>query len=462
MLTAKRALDTRGLKRVPNVPAGAGLGGMFAFRRDPIGFLRAGLKSYGDIFRFRVLGVPFIIVNHPDFVQHVFVDNSENYDKNSWLYRAVRPVLRDGLIGNVGGEYWRRQRKIMNPSFQPQTVALFARYMTEETIKIIDRWEKTPGVGGVIDVSEDIGELALTIVTRSLFSTSVSQHVLEMQRAFYEANTILADFFRFPFPPLTVPTPRNRRLHRLIRKVDDIVVGYIQQRIKGNADCHEPDLLSMLMNSVDEETGQGMSIDQLKHEVLNVGVGAYETTTNTVAWAFYLLAHHPEAEERLHAEVLQVCGTRVPTYEDLPRLRYTRMVIDETLRLYSPAWQTMRRAIHDDVIGGFHIPAESNIYLNSYLLHRHENFWEQPEDFIPERFTDEGIAGRPRHIYAPFGGGPRICLGKYFALTELQLVLATITQRYRLRLPPGARPVEAEPLITLHPKGGIHLLLERR
>jgi cytochrome P450 len=137
-------------------------------------------------------------------------------------------------------------------------------------------------------------------------------------------------------------------------------------------------------------------------------------------------------------------------------------VIDETLRLYSPAWQTMRRAIKDDNVGGYHIPAESNIYFNSYLLHRHSDFWERPEDFVPERFTEEGIASRPKHVYTPFGGGPRICLGKYFALTELQLVLATISQRYRLRLPPGSKPVEAEPLITLHPKGGIHLVLQRK
>jgi cytochrome P450 len=349
----------------------------------------------------------------------------------------------------------------MNPSFQPPSVALFARYMTEETVKIMDRWEKNPGVGGTVDVSSDIGELALTIVTRSLFSTSVSEHVIMLQRAFYEANTILADFFRFPFPPLTVPIPRNRKLHRLIREVDDIVASHIRERMQAsNGD--EPDLLSMLMNSVDDETGQPMSIEQLKHEVLNVGVGAYETTTNTVAWACYLLARHPETDEQVHAEVQQVCGTRIPTYEDLPRLRTTRMVIDETLRLYSPAWQTMRRAIKEDVVGGFYIPAEANIYLNSYLLHRHKSFWERPEEFMPERFSDEGITGRPKHVYMPFGGGPRICLGKYFALTELQLVLATISQRYRLRLPPGAPPVEAEPLITLHPKGGVHLVLERR
>jgi len=453
--------DIRQLKRIPRVPVSHGLGGMFAFRRDPINFLKSGLERYGDIFRFRVFGVPFIILNHPDLVQHVFVDNSQNYDKDSWLYRVVQPVLRDGLIGNAGGDYWRRQRKIMNPSFQPATVALFARYMTEETVKMMDRWEKNPGIGKTVDVSNDIGELALTIVTRSLFSTSIGRHILDLQQAFYEANTILADFFRFPFPPLSIPTARNRRLRALIRKVDDMVVGFITDRISGALRCDEPDLLWMLMNSIDDETGEGMSIEQLTHEVLNVGVGAYETTTNTVAWAFYLLAQHPDVEARVRDEVARVCGNRIPTYEDLPRLSYTRMVVDETLRLYSPAWQTMRRAIHDDNVAGYYVPANANIYLNSYLLHRHRSFWESPDAFIPERFSAEGIASRPKHVYMPFGGGPRICLGKYFALTELQLVVATISQRFTLRLPPGAAPVEAEPLITLHPKGGVHLVVER-
>ena len=228
----------------------------------------------------------------------------------------------------------------------------------------------------------------------------------------------------------------------------------------GTARPGAPDLLSMLMAAVDEETGERMSRDQLKHEVLNVGIGAYETTTNTVAWALYLLAQHPESDRRVRAEVREVCGDEVPRYQDLPRLPYTRMVIDETLRLYSPAWQTMRRAIDDDTIDGCHIPSNANVYLNSYLLHRHADFWEEPEEFVPERFSDEGIAARPKHVYMPFGGGPRVCLGKYFALTELQLVLATIVQRYRLRRPAGAPPVEAEPLITLHPKGGVHLVLE--
>ncbi len=435
---------------------------MFAFRRDPIAFLEAGLRRHGDIFRFRALGVPFIIVNHPDLVRHVFVDNSDNYDKNSWLYRVVRPVLRDGLIGNPGGEDWSSRRRLMNPSFLPATVALFARYMTEETVKMMDRWERKPGLGGTVDLTVEIGELVLHIVTKSLFSTSISQHIVDLQQAFHEANSILAGFFRFPFVPLTVPIPRHRRLRALIRRVDDMVLTFIHERTNGTRRCDEPDLLALLMGSVDEETGKGLTVEQLKHEVLNVGIGAYETTTNTVAWAFYLLARHPEAEKRLQAEVEAVCGPRVPTYADLPRLRYTRMVIDETLRLYSPAWQTMRRAIHDDNVGGYHVPANSNVYLNSYLLHRHRDFWERPDDFVPERFSEEGIASRPKHVYAPFGAGPRICLGKYFALTELQLVVATISQRFSLRLQAGAQPVEALPLITLHPKDGVHLVVHRK
>jgi cytochrome P450 len=434
---------------------------MFTFRRDPIRFLQATLAQHGDIFRFHVLGMPFIMLNHPDLVQRVLVENAENYDKGSWLYNVVKPVVRNGLIGSVGGDSWRRQRKIMSPPFQPATVPLFASYMTDEIVKMMDRWEKAPGVGGTVDVSADLGELVLTIVTRCLFSTTIDRHIREVQQSFHEANAILADFFRFPFIPLSVPTPRHRRLRQLIRRVDDIADFYVRQRLDAGLQDHQPDLLSMLMKATDDE-GRAMSVGQLKDEVLNVAIGAYETTAGAAAWAFYLLARHPEVEERVWSEVREVCGSRTPGYEDIARLTYTRMVIDETLRLYSPAWQTMRRAIQDDSVGGYHIPANSNVYVNNYLFHRHRDLWPRPEEFIPERFTSELVAARAKNVYAPFGAGPRVCLGKHFALMELRLLLATVSQRCRLRLVPGSPPVEPEPLIMLHPKGGVRLILERR
>ncbi|MFF9864549.1 cytochrome P450 [Streptomyces sp. NPDC013953] len=451
-----------GTREIPTIRRRDGLGGTLAFRNDPLHFLGAGLERYGDIFRFRPLGIPIVMVNHPDHIRHILVEKGESYDKDAVLFRVVRPVLRQGLIANADMELWRRQRRMMAPHFTPRTVGNFARNMTDETALMLQRWERRPG--DVLDVTDEIGQLALRIVNRSLFSAEVGATAQAFERAFGTANAILGAFFRFPFPPLNVPTPRSRKLHRAIDEMDTFVSTFIRARLAEETPAGEDaDLLTLLLHSVDEEDGKGMDLEQLHHEVLNICIGAYETTTNTLSWAFYLLARHPEVEAKLQAEVDAALGGRsVPSFEDLPALPYTRMVIDETLRIYSPAYQFMRRAREEDTVGGYRVPAHTNILVNSYFLHRHPDFWEEPERFVPERFTPEAIAARPKHVYTPFGAGHRICIGKHFALTELILVLATVARRYRLTLPDATTEVVPEALITLHPKGGIHLRLEER
>lgn len=470
--------DTR---EIPTIGWSGGIGGTLAFKRDQLAFLRRGIDRYGDIFRFRPLGIPMVLVNHPDYIRHVLVDEGEKYDKNAVLFKVVRPVLRKGLIANPDMELWRRQRRMMAPHFTPRTVATFIGNMTDETEQMLDRWERNYGAGGTIDVTDEIGQLALRIVNRSLFSAQVGASAQAFERAFGEANAILGAFFRFPFPPLTVPIRRHRRLRAAIAAMDEFVSAFIHRRLHeqlpapredpaapadtgaGPAPPAEPtDLLTLLLHTVDVEDGNGMDLEQLHHEVLNICIGAYETTTNTLSWAFYLLARHPQAEERLHAEVDTVLAGRLPTVDDLTRLPYTRMVADETLRIYSPAYQFMRRASADDVIDGYRVPAGTNMLINSYFLHRHPDFWDDPERFDPLRFTPEQIARRPKHAYVPFGSGHRVCIGKHFALAELVLVLATVASRYRLVSPPGAPEVRPEALITLHPHGGVHLTLERR
>jgi cytochrome P450 len=455
------------LKPVPCVRRRDGIGGTLAFRRDPLSFLRGGLDKHGDIFKFRVLGVPLTLINHPDAVRHVLVENSENYDKNNLLYNIARVGLRTGLIANPGGEHWRRQRKLMNPSFLPRSVAHFARIMVDESNAVVDDWERTQRAGTPIDVGTELGELVLRIVMKSVFSVE-SGSTVDLQRIFHELNTRFANYLKFPFPPLFVPMPRHARIRKLIRDADDRVFGLIRERLDGGTasggavDTTEPDLLSLLMAATYEESGGHMTIEHLQHEVGNILTGAFDTTTNTVAWLFYLLARHPVAQQRLFDEVDAVCAGRLPSYDDLPKLKFLRMAIDETMRMYPPGYQIMRRAIQDDVLLDHHVPANSNVLVNTYLLHRHAAFWSHPESFDPDRFSPEETAKRPKHVYAPFGAGPRICIGKYFALTELCLIIATISQRFRLELQPGAPAVEVEPLITLNARGGIHLRLEAR
>ncbi|MFE4915455.1 cytochrome P450 [Streptomyces sp. NPDC056652] len=405
-----------------------------------------------------------VMLNHPDYIRHVLVDKSEQYDKNAAVFKIARPVLRDGLIATPDMELWRRQRRMMAPYFTPRTVSNFARNMTDETTSMLGRWEERSDPAAALDVTDEFGQLALRIVSKSLFNAEVGDAAQAFERAFQLANTVLGDFFSFPFPPLGFPTPSHVRLRRAIDRMDGFVSGFISERLAQGVEAgEEPDLLSLFLGAVDENDGKGMDLEQLHHEVLNICVGAYETTTNTLAWAFYLLARHPEVERKLHAEVDRVLGERtVPAFEDLPELTYTRMIVDEVLRIYSPAYQLMRRAREDDVIDGYRVPAGTQVLVNSYLLHRHPDFWEDPERFDPERFGAEEIAKRPRHAYVPFGSGPRVCLGKHFALTEICLAMAAIARRYRLVSPPGAPEVLPDALITLHPKGGVHLRLERR
>ncbi|WP_330184295.1 cytochrome P450 [Nocardia sp. NBC_01503] len=446
---------------IPRLGRPDGLDNALALRRDQLGFLSEGLARRGDVFEFSLLGLPMVLVNHPDHIRHILLDNSDGYDKNAVLFKIVRPVLRKGLIANADHELWQRQRRMIAPHLTPRAISGLARNMTAETERMLDRWDASDAP--VLDITDQIGQLALRIVNRSLFSADVDTTALAFERAFGAANAILGEYFRFPFPPLSVPTRKHRRLRRAIADMDAFVSGFITERAaRPPATGEAADLLTMLMHAVDEIDGRGMDIEQLHHEVLNICIGAYETTTNTLSWAFYLLARHPEVERRVHEEVDRVIGDRIPEFADIPRLPYLRMVIDETLRIYSPAYQFMRRALADDEIGGYRIRKGSNILINSYLLHRHPEFWEDPERFDPERFSAENIARRPKHAYIPFGSGHRVCVGKHFALTELVLVLATVAARYRLRLPNDAASIQPEALITLHPAGGVHLCPQRR
>ncbi|WP_203984475.1 cytochrome P450 [Sphaerisporangium rufum] len=418
------------------------------------------IDAHGDIVAIRVLGIKMIMLNHPDYFERVLVRNHENYDKSTFLFRAVEPILRGGLIGNVGGEPWRRQRRIMQPSFHRPKVAGFAENMTDETARMLRRWDRQYGPDDVVNVSTELGQLAMRIVFRSLFGAEVGARGDAIEQMFLEANQIVGAFFRFPFPPLSWPTRPHRRLNEIIRTMDGFVSDVIRSRIDSDED--HLDLLTALMNAVDEETGTGMTPLQLHREVLNIIIGGYETTSNSVAWLIHLIGQHPDVQARLHAEVDEVLGGRVPAFDDVPRLVYTRMIVDETLRLYTPAWQTMRRAIEEDEMGGYRIPAGSDVYLNMFTLHRHPEYWPDPHVFDPERFTPEQVDARPRHAYIPFASGPRNCIGKHFALTELTLILAMVAQAYRVEIPEERRYVEIEPLITMHPKGGIHARMARR
>lgn len=400
-----------------------------------------------------------VAITHPDYVRHVLVDNHENYDKNSFIYRAVAPILRGGLIGNFGGESWRRQRRLATPSFHRPRVMDFSANMTDEINAMLSRWDRDFDDQDTVDVTRELGYVAMRVVTRTLFGADIGDSSERIEAEFLAANEIIGRFLRLPFPPLSWPTPARRRLRALIKSMDGFIVDLIEKR--RNQAGERRDLVTILASAVDED-GTGMTAEQLHSEVLNIIIGGYETTTNTASWLLYLLAKHPDVQQRLYEEVRNAIGDREPTFADLANTPYARMIIDETLRLYTPAWQTMRHTIGEDAIGGYRIPADTDMYINMYVLHRHPEFWPQPEIFDPERFSPEQLNTRPKHAYVPFGNGPRNCLGKHFALVELHLLLIMMVQRYQMMLPGGAPPAEMVPLVTLHPKNGIQVQVTQR
>lgn len=449
-------------KRIPHAPGNWLVGNLGEFRRNPLDFLVGIAGQYGDIVRFRVMYYSGILLNHPDYIKHVLQDNNRNYNKKNFDYEMLKPVLGEGLLTS-DGDFWLRQRRLMQPAFHRKRIAGFGALMVEATGQMLERWEHHARQDGdtPLDVAEEMMRLTLHIVGQALFSQDISQEADTVGESFTYVNQALVDRIRRPFaPPLSWPTPGNRRFHyqvaRLNQVVDEIITGR-QVALRHNGQEGE-DLLAMLLMARDEDTGEGMSVSQLRDEVMTLLLAGHETTANALSWTWYLLSQHPHVRQRLEAELSQALGGRMPQVEDLPSLPFTRQVIQEALRLYPPAWIISRRTIQADEIGGYPIPANSLVDMSAYVTHRHPRYWPNPEVFDPDRFAPGRAEELPPFAYFPFGGGPRLCIGRDFALLEAQLILASVAQRFRLELLPG-HPVEPEPLITLRPMYGLKMIL---
>ena len=453
---------TRGaiLLRYKHAPGPHGhflLGSTREIRRDPLRFGLAMTEQYSDIVRIRFLFWHAYLVNHPDGVKHILQENHQNYTKGIYAYKMFMPLLGQGLVTN-SGESWLHQRHLMQPSFHRKRLAAFGTLMTGATVAMLDQWQGFAQCNQPLAVGAEMLRLTLYIAGKALFNIDLSDETHTVGQAVTTVNKLLSDYLYTPFPPLNVPTSRNRRLQAACRTLDQVVHGIITQRRQQNTDTG--DLLSMLLLARDEETGQGMSDQQVRDEVITLLIAGHETVSAALTWIWYLLSHYPDVEDRLHTELDTVLGGHLPAVDHLARLSYTRMVLEEALRLYPPAWVFGRKAIADDEIGGYFIPANSMIVLSPYMTHHHPAFWENPEVFDPERFTPERSASRPHYAYFPFGGGPRMCIGSNFALMEMQLILATLAQRYKLRLLPG-HLVEPEALLSLRPRYGLPMTLHR-
>lgn len=415
---------------------------------------------YGDVVRFRFLFWPAYVLYHPEQVKWVLQGNYRNYNKNFPNMKAAREIFGTGLFTN-DGDSWLRQRRLMQPAFHHKRLAGFGRLMSEATSAMLERWQRSAPGDAPMDVQIEMMRLTLRIAGLALFSHDLANEVDRIGRTFTTLGPLISRYTTLPFPPLWVPTPRNRRLLAGLDALNSVVYAIIEERRKQPADTQATDLLGMLLSARDEETGLGMSDQQVRDEVLTLLLGGHETTATALAWTWYLLAQHPEVEHRLHVELEQVLAGRNPAVDDLDALPYTRMVIQEAMRLYPPVFGLTRFALASDEMGGYPVPANSVIFLSAYCTHRHPAFWQEPEVFDPQRFTPARAAGRPRFAYFPFGGGPRQCIGNTFAMMEALLVLATVAQRYALRQVPG-HPVELQVLPTLRPRHGLPMTLHPR
>jgi cytochrome P450 len=442
---------------VPGPKAFWPIGHAYSFRRDPLAFLTRLAREYGDVALFKAGPQRVYLLNHPDYVRDVLVTHHTRFHKGRALQRAKR-LLGEGLLTSEG-EFWRRQRRLAQPAFHRQRINSYGRLMIEYAETFGARWHD----GQTLDISEEMMRLTLAVVGKTLFDADVESDADEVGEALTEVMNLFG-YLMLPFSELLekLPLPPRRRFLRARARLDAVIYRIIEEHKRTGTD--RGDLLSMLLLAVDEEGDRtGMTNEQLRDEAMTIFLAGHETTANALTWAWYLLAQNPEVEARLHEELDALLeGGRAPTSADAAALRYTEMVVAETMRLYPPAWAIGRLGIEDHEVGGYLIPRGSLVLVSQYVMHRDPRFFPDPERFDPERWTPEAKAARPQFSYFPFGGGPRRCIGEGFAWMEATLILATLARRWRARTLPGQK-VETQPRITLRPgKGGVPMRVERR
>ena len=429
-----------------------------AIRRDPAGVFMQAALQFGDVVYFRIGPRRGYLITNPDDVRHVLQDNARNYHKSP-LYDKLRMFLGNGLLTSED-DFWLRQRRIAQPAFHRQRMTALASVMAGAARDAAARWQPFASTGQPVDVDEEMMRLTRTVVVRALLGADLGPFTSTIDQAWTTINEHIGEsFWSLGFD--TLPTPKYRRFkaaRAVLRGAVDHVIA--ERRRNPPGDDVGGELLSMLM-ARDEETGETMTDEQLRVEVTTFLLAGQETTSLALTWTWYLLSQHPQARQRLEDELDGVLKGRPPEYSDLVNLPYLRMVVDESLRLYPPAWGFSRQALAEDRLGGFRLPRGWLAFVIPYVLHRLPAFWPNPDQFDPERFLPERSADRPKFAYIPFGAGPRQCIGNQFALIETQLSVATFAQSYRLHLPPGHR-ADPWPLITLRPRFGMPMIIERR
>ncbi|MGB0839413.1 MAG: cytochrome P450 [Chitinophagales bacterium] len=451
----------KSVKKIPKIPDSSRFfGNIPEMNKDVVGFFHRCQQEHNEIFEVTFIrDFKGVFVFNSDMIKHVLVKNNRNYVK-SLEYKTLKRVLGNGILVSEG-DFWRKQRRLAQPAFHRQRLANLNNLMVDCTQTLLEDLAETPA-NKAFDLHEKMMQLTMDIVSRALFSFEKGAEGETIAKVIEAGNHYINYQIRFPFPfTKYLPVPTNLKWWRLRGSLAKVMMDVIRDRQMGKV-TDKDDLMQMLVEVQDEDTGKKMSTQQLFDEALTIFVAGHETTAVALSWVWYLLGKNPDKAAKLYEEVDRVLGNRTPTMEDLRQLTYTRWVIDETMRLYPPAWIMGRQPLEEDNICGYPVPKENMVKIFVYGIHRDPRFYTNPDAFEPERFAPEIAKQRPKYAYLPFGGGPRLCIGNNFALMEMQIVLAMMAQRFRFRLAKPDETIGLEPLVTLRPKGGVAVFVEKR
>jgi cytochrome P450 len=425
-----------------------------AIMRDPLTWLEGAVARYGDHVAFPLPHAPVLLVNTPSGARRVLQENHRAYSKATVQYGALALVAGQGLL-SADGDVWRRHRRIMQPAFHHGGLDQVAGHTLAASAGLRAAWDDAGGEA--VDADAATLRAMLEVVGRTLFADDLAADGARVVGAVDDALRVVLARARSPLaagPLGRLPTPSRARLARAVATLDDVCARVVTRRRARGIGPDDADLLAVLLRASEE-----LSPREIRDELVTLVIAGHETVASALTWTLHLLAGAPEVQARLHAELDDVLAGAAPTWADLPALRYTRAVLDEALRLYPPAWVITRRAEAADELDGVAIPAGTLVMLSPWLLHRRAATWPDPEAFDPTRFLARD--GR-REGYLPFGAGPRLCIGRDFALVEATLLLAALLRDRTVVRPAGAAVPRVEALVTLRPRHGLPLLLTVR
>lgn len=418
--------------------------------KDILGHFHRTVRKFPSISRAMIGPYHYVNISEPAFIEHVFT-HPDIYVKGR-DNKILRFLLGNGLVTSEG-EFWLKQRRLIQPLFHKQRLQSFVQKISESTLTMLKKWElKT---GAVTDIHAEMTSVTLDIVSQTLMSTEVKGDFKKLNDALLVVMEGMMNFFRLP---AWIPSPRNLKMKKNRAVLFDTIAKIIEERRKTKT-VHN-DLLTMLMEVEDADTRERMTDEQLRDEVITIFLAGHETTANALSYTFFLLAQHPVVKQRVVEEVKRVIGESEMSFENLSKLEYTTMVIKESMRLYPPVWGITRDAAKEDIIGGYRIKKGDSIAMSPYAVHRLEKYWENPTKFDPERFSPERMKNIHRYAWFPFGGGQRFCIGNNFAMMEMQIVVALACTQFNFSLAENFK-LELEPLVTLRPKHGVMMKLEK-